>query len=138
VLTEEKLDDIRARLEHTPRKSPNCPAQESWVSKSSARTATQLLKFRPYKTTVFHALEPHDPANGVHFCSWFLQSVIEGEIDPHSSFFPDEAWFHLWGYINTQNNHYWSSQNPRIPAPSSESWRLVYCKCRKDCCTCGF
>jgi hypothetical protein len=29
VLTEEKLDDIRARLEHTPRKSPNCPAQES-------------------------------------------------------------------------------------------------------------
>jgi hypothetical protein len=23
-------------------------------------------------------------------------------------------WFHLQGYINTQNNHYWSSQNPHL------------------------
>jgi hypothetical protein len=44
VLTEEKLDDIGARLEHTPRKSLKRLAQEVGVSKSSARTATQLLK----------------------------------------------------------------------------------------------
>jgi hypothetical protein len=40
VLTEEKLDDIGARLEHTLRKSLNCLAQETGMSKSSARTAT--------------------------------------------------------------------------------------------------
>jgi hypothetical protein len=40
VLTEEKLDAIGAR----PRKSLKRLAQETWVSKSSARTATQLLK----------------------------------------------------------------------------------------------
>jgi hypothetical protein len=44
VLTEEKLNDIGARLEHTPRKSLKHLAQEAGVSKSSARTATQLLK----------------------------------------------------------------------------------------------
>jgi hypothetical protein len=44
VLTEEKLDDIGARIEHTPRKSLKCVAQEIGVSNSSARTATQLLK----------------------------------------------------------------------------------------------
>jgi transposase len=44
VLTEEKLDDIGARLKHTPRKSLKHLAQETGVSKSSARTATQLLK----------------------------------------------------------------------------------------------
>jgi hypothetical protein len=44
VLTEEKLDDIGARLEHTPRKSLKRLAQETGVSKSSARTATPLLK----------------------------------------------------------------------------------------------
>jgi hypothetical protein len=44
VLTEEKLHDIWARLEHTPRKSMKRLAQEIGVSKSSARTATQLLK----------------------------------------------------------------------------------------------
>jgi hypothetical protein len=44
VLTEEKLDDIWARLEHTPRKSLKRLAQETGVSKSNARMATQLLK----------------------------------------------------------------------------------------------
>jgi hypothetical protein len=66
VLTEEKLDDIGARLEHTPRKSLKHLVQETGVSKSAEKTATQLLK------------------------------------------------------------------------PSSESWCLVCCKCKKDCCTCVF
>jgi hypothetical protein len=82
VLTEGKLDDIGARLEHTPGKSLKQLAQETGVSKSSGRSTTQLLKYIPYKTTVIHSLEPCNPAIRVHFCSWFLQSVIEGEIDP--------------------------------------------------------
>jgi hypothetical protein len=45
-------DDIGARLEHTPRKSRQRLAQETGVLKSIARRATQLLKLRPYKTTV--------------------------------------------------------------------------------------
>jgi hypothetical protein len=76
------------------------------VSKSSAGTATQLLKLRSCKTTAIHALQPRDPASRVHFCSWFLQSAVEGEIDPQLTFFSDEAWFHMEGHINTQNNRY--------------------------------
>jgi hypothetical protein len=49
VFTEEKLDDIGARLERTPRKSLKRLAQETGVSKSSARKTTQLLKFRSVK-----------------------------------------------------------------------------------------
>jgi hypothetical protein len=70
------------------------------VPKSSARTATQLLKLRPYKTTVLHALQPRDPHTSIHFCSWFLQSVVEGEIHLQLTLFFDEAWFHLQEYIN--------------------------------------
>jgi hypothetical protein len=91
------------------------------VSKSSARTATQLLKLRPYKTTAIYALELRDSASRVRFFSWFLQSVVEGEIDPQLTFLSDEAaWFHLHGYINTQINRYWNSQNPYLTneAPS--------------------
>jgi transcriptional antiterminator len=130
MLTEEKLDEIGATLEHTPRKSLKHLAQETGVSKSSVRTATQLLKLRPYKTSVIHALQQRDTAGRVHFCSWFLQSVVKCEIDPHLTFFSDDACFHLQGYIITQNNSYWSSQNPQLtesPAPSSESWCLVCC-----------
>jgi hypothetical protein len=54
LLTEQKLDDIGVIIEHTPRKSLKLLAQVTGVSKSSARTATQL-KLRPYKTTVIHA-----------------------------------------------------------------------------------
>jgi hypothetical protein len=65
-----------------------------------------MLKLRRYKTTLIHALQPRDPASRVHFCSWFLQSVVEGEISPQLTFFSDEAGFHLQGY---KNNRYWSS-----------------------------
>jgi hypothetical protein len=44
VLTVEKLDDMGARPEHTPRKSSKRLAQETGVSKPSARWATQLLQ----------------------------------------------------------------------------------------------
>jgi hypothetical protein len=30
------------------------------------------------------------------------------------TFFSDEAWFHFQGYINTKNNHYWSTQTPHL------------------------
>jgi hypothetical protein len=87
-----------AILEHTPRKSLKHLADETEVSECSARTATQLLKLTPYKTTVIHA----------------CLSVVEGEIDPQLKFFSDAAWFHVQVYINTQNNRYWSSQNSHL------------------------
>jgi hypothetical protein len=86
-------------LKHTPRKTLKRLAQETGMSKSSARRATQLLKLGPHCSRAIQ---------------WFLQSVVEGEIDPQLAFFSDESWFHLQGYINTQNNRYWSSQNPRV------------------------
>jgi signal recognition particle subunit SEC65 len=55
VLTE-KLDDIGARIEHIPRKSLKRLAQETAVSKSTAGTATHLLKVTPHKATVFPCL----------------------------------------------------------------------------------
>jgi hypothetical protein len=40
--------------------------------------------------------------------------VVEGEISPQLILFSDEAWYHLQGYINMQNNCDWSSQNPHL------------------------
>jgi hypothetical protein len=44
VVTEEKLDDIAARLEQTPRKSLKYLVQETGGSKCSTRTATLPVK----------------------------------------------------------------------------------------------
>jgi hypothetical protein len=82
VLTEDKLGDIGARLETSPRNFLKCLAQEMSISKSSSQKATKLLKLRPYNTTVVHALKEHDPVARIHFYNWFLQSVHDGVVDP--------------------------------------------------------
>jgi hypothetical protein len=76
VLTEEKLDDMGARLEGTPRKSLKRLAQETGMSKSNVRSGAQLLKLRHYKRVV-HALQLRDPDNRIHFGSWFSLSAVE-------------------------------------------------------------
>jgi hypothetical protein len=86
VLTEEKLGEVGARLEHTPQKSLGRLAQETGISISSAAKAMKLLTFRPYKTG-FPALQPRGPANRINFCNWFLQSVHDGEVGSHVTIF---------------------------------------------------
>ena len=44
VLTEETLDEIGERLEHTPQRSLRCLSQETGVSVSSVQRGTKLLK----------------------------------------------------------------------------------------------
>ncbi|XP_069695687.1 uncharacterized protein [Periplaneta americana] len=116
ILTEETLDDIGSRLEQSPQKSLTKIAQEAGVSRSSAFNARKLLKFNPYryKVTELHALEPGDAHRRISFCSWFLQSVNDGHLDPQLVMFSDEAWFHLHGRVNTENSRYWSVDNPRL------------------------
>lgn len=65
VLTEEKLDEVGERLEHTPQKSFQRLAQETEISMTSAWRATKLLKLKPYKLTVVHELLPRDHENSV-------------------------------------------------------------------------
>jgi hypothetical protein len=66
-----------------------------------------------YKITKVQVIEEGDYGRRMHFCKWFLQAVHDSVLDPKRTFFTDEAWFHLSGYISAQNNRYWSSINPR-------------------------
>jgi hypothetical protein len=58
VLTGEKLEDIRARLEISPRKSLRGLSQDTAVSAGSASKATKLIQFRPCRVSVVHELKP--------------------------------------------------------------------------------
>lgn len=105
MLTEEKWNDIETRLEHTQRKLLKRLAPKTGMSKSSAKTTTQWPKLRPYKATVIRALQLHNPAKRVHFCRWFLQFVVECDINPSMIVFSDKAWFHFQRHITMQNNN---------------------------------
>jgi hypothetical protein len=81
--------------------------------KTTAWRATKNLHLRPYKITRVQVIEEYDYGRRTHFCNWFLQAVHDGALDPKLTFFTEEAWFHLSGYINAQSNKYWSSINPK-------------------------
>ena len=86
VLTEETLDEIGERLEHTPPKSLKRLSQETEVSVSSVQRATKLLKLKPYKVPVVHALQQPDPSKRLRFCNWVLQNENSGELDAKEFF----------------------------------------------------
>jgi hypothetical protein len=144
VLTE-KLDDKGARLEHTHRKSLKRLAQETGVPKSSARTATQLLKAMPQLKRLVAGFPPRWPgfASGQHV-GFVVDKAALGQV--FSKYFGSPA-NHSTNFsiiIITQGWHNrpisgrsanWTPP-PTIPTqllkPSSKNLCLVCCKCKKD------
>lgn len=114
VLTEDTLEDMQARLQVSPRKSSRRLAQECGISKTSVLRGLKSLKFYPYKVSVVHRLKDTDWPARVNFCREMLRSVHDGNVDPSLLFMSDEAWFHLSGYVNSQNTRYWDTENPNL------------------------
>jgi hypothetical protein len=45
-----------------------------------------------------------DHGKRIHHCEWFTNFIQMKTVDILDvTFFTDEAWFHLFGYVNTQN-----------------------------------
>jgi len=48
-------------------------------------------------------LKERDPVARLYFCNLFLQSLQDGEVEPHFVVFSYEPWFLLNGEVNSQN-----------------------------------
>jgi hypothetical protein len=58
-------------------------------------------------------LKMADHEERIRYCEWFTNSIQTKTVDILGiTFFTDEAWFHILGYVNTQNTQLWSSENP--------------------------
>jgi hypothetical protein len=73
--------------------------------------AAKHAKIRPYKVTAVHELIGPDKIKRVDYCNWFLRLERNPGILT-MTWFIDEAWFHLSGYVNSQNTRIWASENP--------------------------
>jgi hypothetical protein len=105
---------ISDRMLQSPKKSIRELSQQVGVSCGMAHTALQkCLRLHPYKITAVHELKPGDSAKRVAYCKWFLDFLdCEGEGILDVTFFTDEAYFHLSGYISSQNSCVWCAHNP--------------------------
>ena len=66
---------------------------------SSVQRATKLLKLKPYKIPVVHALHQPDPNKRLRFSNWVLEKVNCGKLDAKEIFLANEAWFYLHGQV---------------------------------------
>jgi len=114
ILTEKKVLDISDRMLQSPKKSIRIISQQVGVSYGMAHTALKKRpSLHPYKITAVHELKPGDSAKWEAYCKWLLDFLDrDGEDILDVTFFTDEAYFHLSGYINSQNSRVWCAHNP--------------------------
>ena len=111
-LTKPALRDVTNKLERSPTKSLRRLSQETGLSLGSTHHAVHKMKFHPYKVQFVHELKAHDTESHVNFCEWFTAFVVgKGENILDKTFFTNEAWFHLFRYVNSQNLKIWSTEN---------------------------
>jgi hypothetical protein len=71
------------------------------------------IHLHPYKVSLVQELKPADYPRRVAYCNWFFNHMNDNRtLD--LSFFSDEAWFHLSGYVNSQNCRIWSTENTHV------------------------
>ena len=108
----EALENVTNKLIRSPHKSLRRLSQEVDMSLTSTYRAVKKQKFFPYKVSVIHELKAQDTEKRVIFCRWFQQFIDRnGENILNDTFFTDEAWFHLYGYTNTENSRTWATEN---------------------------
>lgn len=113
IRTEELIADVRDRMEHDSTKSLKRLSQEIGASYGTCRTILKKdLNMYPYKMQSFQALLQTDHPRRLAYCQWF-NNLMNNDL-LNLTFFSDEAWFHLSGYVNSQNMRMWSTDNPHF------------------------
>ena len=111
--TPEVIENVRQIVEHTPKISTRHLGQQVNLSHF---TCNQILRkdlgLYPYRLTSVQQLLPTDYPTREEFSRWFLATMTDDILN--RTFFSDEAWFHLSGYVNSQNMRMWSAENPHF------------------------
>jgi hypothetical protein len=97
--------DISDYMLRSPSKSLHKLAQEKDIRLVTTHKADlEKSNFFPYKVTAVQELKPADHEKRIRYCKWFTNFIQMKTVDILDvTFFTDEAWFHLSGYVNTQN-----------------------------------
>lgn len=113
--TQETIADVNERLLNDPTKSLRRISQEVNLSLNTChKIARKDLHLTPYRMKTFHELLPPDHARRLTYCQWFTEHLMQDDGLLDLTFFSDESWCHLSGYVNSQTMRYWSAENPHI------------------------
>lgn len=105
------LEDIRVSLENSSKRI----LKQKQISLCSAYKTTKLLKTTTLLLTKLRNLIKLSRI--IHKLDCATANGLDGSHAPlcmrsRKMHFSDECWFHLSGYVKSQNSCYWSAQNP--------------------------
>ncbi|CAI9721860.1 Hypothetical predicted protein [Octopus vulgaris] len=122
-LSDDVVEDIRQRILRSSRKSMRGLSFESVLSVGSCHTALyKSLKLYPHRVSSLHELIPADFTKRLDYYKWFQKNMDGNQLD--MTFFSDEAWIHLSGYLNSQSTRIWSALilHELVESPLHEDW----------------
>jgi len=111
-MSEETIQNVKDRLLVSPKKSLCRLSQESGLSRSTCQLAAKKAKLHVYRISVVHELKEPDQVKRVAYCQRFQTLLKENPGILNYTWFSEEAWFHLSGYVNSQKFRIWASKNP--------------------------
>jgi hypothetical protein len=107
------IETVRQEIVEQPNTSIRHLQQQVDLSYTTCqRILKQDLHLHPYRLQLVHELLPNDRPRRQQFCHWFMESFHNNGAILEKTFFSDESWFHLSGYVNSQNMRMWSGENP--------------------------
>lgn len=111
VRTAEVVENARQIMDEEPSTSIRRLSQRVNLPYSTTRKLLKTnLNLFPYRVTSVHQILPADMPRREQYCRWFLNSFPDDDA-LNNVFFSDEAWFHLSGYVNSQNMRIWAAEN---------------------------
>jgi hypothetical protein len=111
--TEEAIANVRQVMEEVPRTSVRRLSQQVQLSTSTCHNILKKdIHLYSYRLQAVQQLLEADYPVRVEYCHWFLNTMNENLLN--WSFFSDESWFYLDGYVNSQNMRWWSSEKPNF------------------------
>jgi hypothetical protein len=107
----EVVQNVRQIVEQHPSTSIRRLRQQVNLSYGTCHKILKKdINLFPYKIRVLQEIKPPDYPKRMDYCRWFEQNMNDEILD--LTFFSDEGWIDLGGYVNSQNQRIWSSENP--------------------------
>jgi len=82
------------------------------LSYSTCQRAAKKAKLKVYCVTIVQELKPLDTQKRMAYCEWFMNLFGEDDKLLDITWYSDEAWFHLSGYVKSQNTRIWTTEHP--------------------------
>ena len=110
-MSDQTVADVKQRLQQSPKKSLRKLSHEAGLSYSTCQRAVKRAKLKAYRLTVVQALKSLDTQKRMAYCEWFMNLFGEDDELLDITWYSDETWFHVSGYVNSQNTRIWATEH---------------------------